>query len=244
MSQPLSDPASNRLPTDRANLLLLVDALTGQPDILGRLGGAIIESAGQDGRLVAALHVAADTDASILAIHHTLGTRSGQAAAGNHEHTTPRIWRKQSNAAESGIAIATAEQKDAGIGDLLFTAKSSRQYLVLYTARVDQTTADASVDLRLRYTVAASPTGTPASPSNASAQLTGHSVQSQVGLPNTAVVVHTVAGSFLTGGVAQLPVHVAAFADLVTGGGGGTATIAQATGGQRQLIVLEGSAVG
>lgn len=238
----LVDPAAQRIPTDRQSLRDLITALMAQPDILAELASALATGMGLDPRIVVALHQAADTDASAQAIHHTLGTGPRQAAAGSHEHTVPRIWRRQSNSALSTFVSATAEGKDTGIGDLLITAKNTKEYLVFYTARVSLTGADSSVDLRLRHTVAGTPTGTPATVTNTSTFLHGHSVAAQAGMPASETVLHRVTGTFLTGGVAALPVHVAAFHNLIAGGG--TAEVAQASSSVRQLVVMEVSATG
>jgi hypothetical protein len=239
-TSPLSDPQTPRMPTDRESLRQLVDALASEADILHQLAYALALEGGLDPQLIALQHQAADTDGSLVALHHTLGAGARQSSAGNHDHGVPRIWRTSSNVALATVVAADAEAKDTGIGDRLFTAKSSKEYLIIYTARVASATADASVDLRLRYTVGVGG-AVPVAVTTAATLLYGHSVPGVVGLPATATVLHSVSGAFLTGGVAQLPVNVAAFHDVVTGGG--TVTIAQSTGALRRLIVMEGAAV-
>ena len=108
MSAPLADPAANKIPTDRQSLRELIAALTGQPDILGELSVALATGMGLDPRTVAALHQAADTDASALAVHHTLGAGPRQASPGNHDHGTPRIWRRSSVTSCGEASTATS----------------------------------------------------------------------------------------------------------------------------------------
>ena len=240
MTEPLTDPGARAIPTDRESLRQLVTALLGEPDIFGALARGFVEVVGTDGPLVSLLHQAADTDGSPLALHHTLGAGARQAAAGNHEHPTPRIWRAQSNSALASKVAADAEAKDTGVADLSFTARATKQYLIIYTARVNSTGGDANVDLRLRYETAISP-AVPASPSAASASLYGHSVGAASGQPDTQTVLTQVSGDFFTGtgGLGSAPVKVAAFHDVVTGAG--TITVDQASGALRRLIVVEGT---
>lgn len=241
MSSPLTDPDERSIPTDRESLRSLVTALLGEPDIFGSLARGFVEIVGTDGPLVSLLHQAADTDGSPLALHHTLGAGARQAAAGNHDHPAPRIWRAQSNSALASKVTADAEAKDTGVGDLLFTARAAKQYLIIYTARVNSAGGAANVDLRLRYETAIAPAA-PASPDAASDLFYSHSVGAVSGQPDTQTVLTQVSGDFFTGtgGLGSTAVKVAPFHDVVSGAG--TVTVDQATGSLRRLIVLEGTA--
>lgn len=240
MTSPLENPADRQLPTDRESLRALVTALAAEPDILNQLGYALAVPGGLDPQLVALWHQAADKDASVLALHHTLGGASGQAAPGNHDHGIPRIWRRTSNVALPSKVAADAEAKDTGIGDLTITAKTTKEYLVFLTCRVNSAGGAANVDLKLRYTVGTTTTA-PAAVTTASAQADAFSVGAISGQPDTRTFVTLIRGDFLTGGVAQLPVNIAAFHDVTTGAG--TVTIDQASGSVRRLMVLEGASV-
>lgn len=236
MTSPLQDPDARTIPTDRESLRALVTALLGEPDIFGILARGFVEIVGTDGPLVSLLHQASDVDGSPFAQHHTLGAGARQAAAGNHDHLIPKLWRKRSDSALATIVLADAEKKDTGLGDLTITARANREYLIGYTAQVGASGADVNFDLRVRYRVGTATTA-PGAVVNTDPQAAASSMPGRPGLPRSVVVLDVLGGSFLTGGEPSLPVNLAAFYDVTTGAG--TGSVAQSAGARRLLFCME-----
>lgn len=226
---------------------------TTAPPTPGQLAGQVVTVLEADPRLTARSHAASDVDGSPLAQHHTLGGDARQAAPGNHGHTgyaeeahshdvedlpgAPRSWVASSSAATAGIVLATAETKDAGVGDLAFTAVAGRRYHFAYTARALITlgAAPTVVDIRLRATTGAPP----ASPTNTSGGVGAHSQPIHAGSGSGACSFTANSHRDCPGDIAAGDWLVAAFYDVTAG----TGTIALDTpslaGSRRELVVKE-----
>lgn len=199
---------------------------------------AMIEA---DPALAARLHQASDVDSSRLALHHTLGTAPLAAAAGDHSHgvldlnNITRVWSVQTTAAATTIVLATAETKEtnwATSGDMPITTREGYSYLFMYRARFQFSAVPSAADARIRFRLAG--TGPVV---NTDSQAVGFSVPVNVAAGGGAVSFNALALLTCGGDINQGDWNVAAFYDVTAGGG--TLSVDQPSGTQRQLAVIE-----
>jgi hypothetical protein len=131
----------------------------------------------------------------------------------------------ESTTAQGTVALGV-EAKDAGVGDVAFTAIAGHRYRVKYSARMSSATANSSGDFRIRD-------GGAGSPSNASNQLTAASSGTMV--PGGADSRQVTAEAIITG----LTAGTHTIAGFVTCTAGSLVKAEQASGQTRQLCVWD-----
>lgn len=182
------------------------------------------------------LHDYDDVDIGSLSHHHTLGTLSGQAAAGSHTHNgldsskIGLLARSNSTSVLAGAATGT-ELKDTGLGDIVWQPVNKGIYYIKYKGRPQANTANETGDMRIRYAVY------PASPTNLSPMIEAVSVAlAGVGGP---FAISMICDGFVVipDDIAPGKYNIGAF--YAGTAGAGTFFVASTAGSRRQLSVQQ-----
>lgn len=132
-------------------------------DQLATLIEAVVTAIGQDASLALRIHQAADVDGSAQALHHTLGTLAGQAAAGNHAHTAESLGLRNWYRSYTGVATdgpTATEVKDTHLQDVAFDVRANRDYTFRASIGVGVSAGPYTGEIHIRYETAVTGTTT------------------------------------------------------------------------------------